>query len=80
MKIVIDIDDDHYKMIMHSDRNAIERFVSKEGMMYAIKNGVPINKIRDRIYYEMEHKYDDCDFDFICGMGTAIDIIEESLK
>ena len=42
MQIVIDIPNAQYELIKKSDCNAISIFVSKECMMYAIKNGTPL--------------------------------------
>lgn len=67
MKIIIDIQDEQYSLIMQSHRSGIERFIDKEGMMYAIKNGKPffessvVDKIRSDInkltvYYTTKDK------------------------
>lgn len=44
MQIVIDIPEEQYCRIMQSHRRGVERFVSKEAMMYAIKTGTPLPK------------------------------------
>ena len=41
-KLIIEIPEDEYDLIMKSDRNCIADSVSKEAMMYAIKNGKPV--------------------------------------
>lgn len=39
-----------------------------------------LNDIIDEIRHQEYDKYDDCDFDFKCGMDAAIDIIKEKMK
>lgn len=39
-----------------------------------------LNDIIDEIRCQEYDKYDDCDFDFKCGMETAIEIIKEKMK
>lgn len=42
--VVIKIPEEQYSLIMQSHRNGVERFVDKESMMYAIKNGTLLPK------------------------------------
>ena len=42
MKLVVDIPDGQYDLILKSDKGVYSVFVSKECMMYAIKNGTPL--------------------------------------
>jgi hypothetical protein len=49
MQIVIDIPKEQHSIIMQSHRSGVERFVSKEAMMYAIKNGTPLPKGHGRL-------------------------------
>jgi hypothetical protein len=49
MQIVIDIPEKQYCRIMQSHRRGVERFVSKEAMMYAIKTGTPLPKEHGRL-------------------------------
>ncbi len=46
-QVVINIPKEQYSLIMQSHRSDIERFVSKEAMMYAIKNGTPLSAYKD---------------------------------
>lgn len=39
-----------------------------------------LNEIINEITHEMSTTYDDCDFDFHCGMEAAINIIKEKMK
>ena len=41
-KLIIEIPEDEYDLIMKSDINCMADSVSKEAMMYAIKNGKPV--------------------------------------
>lgn len=62
MKIVIDMPNDEYDLIMKSDKSYMADSVSKEAMMYAIKNGTPLHKgcgrlidakaLEDAMYHE----------------------------
>ena len=49
VELVIKIPEEQYSLIMQSDSNAIELFVSKEAMMYAIKNGTLLPKGHGRL-------------------------------
>jgi hypothetical protein len=49
IELVIKIDEEQYNMILLSDKTAISEFVSKEAMMYAIKNGIPLPKGHGRL-------------------------------
>lgn len=42
MELVINIPKEQYMLIMQSNNNSAADFVSKEAMMYAIKNGIPL--------------------------------------
>lgn len=42
IEVVIKISREQYSLIMQSHRNGVARFVDKEAMMYAIKNGTPL--------------------------------------
>ena len=44
IELVIKIPEEEYRMILLSDKTAISEFISKEAMMYAIKNGTPLPK------------------------------------
>ncbi len=44
MKILIELPEAEYNLIMKSDKTAFADASSKEAMMYAIKNGVPLPK------------------------------------
>lgn len=44
MQLIINIPEEQYNLIMQSHRVGVERFVSKEAMMYAIKNGRVLNE------------------------------------
>lgn len=76
MKIIIDISREQYSLIMQSHRTGVARFVSKEAMMYAIKNGTPLPKGHGRIVdigpYEgkviASRKY--------CGVNKLIEVAE----
>ena len=46
MRVVIEIPEELYDMILSSDKTIWAEFVSKEAMMYAIKNGTPLDDIR----------------------------------
>ena len=52
MHVVIDISKEQYSLIMQSHRNGVARFVDKEAMMYAIKNGTPLPKGHGRLIDE----------------------------
>ena len=49
MRVVINISEEEYNNITKSDKNAFADFVSKEAMMYAIKNGTPLPKNHGRL-------------------------------
>lgn len=49
MQIVIDISKEQYSLIMQSHRPGVERFISKEAMIYAIKNGELLPKGHGRL-------------------------------
>lgn len=49
MKILIELPEAEYKLIMKSDKTAFANASSKEAMMYAIKNGVPFPKEHGRL-------------------------------
>lgn len=42
IELVIKIPKEQYSLIMQSHRDGVARFVDKEAMMYAIKNGTPL--------------------------------------
>lgn len=42
IELVIKIPKEQYSLIMQSHRSGVARYVDKEGMMYAIKNGIPL--------------------------------------
>ena len=42
IELMIKIPEEQYNLILKSDTGATSVFVSKEGMMYAIKNGTPL--------------------------------------
>ncbi|MBR2555078.1 MAG: hypothetical protein IKE94_09485 [Aeriscardovia sp.] len=54
MQIVIEIPVEQYRLIMNSHRAGVARYVDKEGMMYAIKNGTPLPKGHGRIMDEKD--------------------------
>ncbi len=49
IQLVIKIPKEQYHLIMTSHRAGVARYVDKEGMMYAIKNGTPLPKGHGRI-------------------------------
>lgn len=49
IELVIKIPKEQYSLIMQSYRNDVERFIDKEAMMYAIKNGTPFPKGHGRL-------------------------------
>ena len=49
MRMVIEIPEELYDMILSSDKTIWAEFVSKEAMMYAIKNSTPLDDIRQEI-------------------------------
>lgn len=49
IELVIKIPKEQYSLIMQSHRNGVERFIDKEAMMYAIKNGTPFPKGHGRL-------------------------------
>jgi hypothetical protein len=79
MQIVIDIPKEQYSLIMQSYRSGVARFIDKEAMMYAIKNGIPLDKIRAEIEEQKECRcFDDDDmFVYITGLNDAIYIIDK---
>lgn len=42
IELVIKIPREQYSLIMQSHRDGVARFIDKEAMMYAIKNGTPL--------------------------------------
>lgn len=44
MQILINISKEQYSLIMQSHRAGVVRFIEKEALIYAIKNGVPLPK------------------------------------
>jgi hypothetical protein len=66
---------------MQSHRSGVERFIDKEAMMYAIKNGTPLPKGHDRLIdagYEVSS--DGRTIDTVCGYmaPTIIEADKES--
>lgn len=49
MQIVIDIPKEQYSLIMQSHRSGVARFIDKEAMMYAIKNGTLLPRGHGRL-------------------------------
>lgn len=49
IELVIKMPEEQYNMILLSDKTAMSECVSKEGMMYAIKNGTPLPKGHGRL-------------------------------
>lgn len=49
MKIIIDLPEEQYSLIMQSDRNSAALFTDKEAMMYAIKNGTPLDNLKTKL-------------------------------
>ena len=47
MRLLIDIPDEQYEYIKKSDKNTFAAVSSKECMLYAIKNGIPISTDND---------------------------------
>lgn len=78
MQIVIDIPENQYSLIMQSHRSGVERFVEKEAMMYAIKNGTPLPKGHGRMIDAdaLYGQYEYADYDFDKTMEYAPTIIE----
>lgn len=52
MQIVIDISKEQYSLIMQSHRPGVERFICKEAMIYAIRNGTFLPKEHGRLIDE----------------------------
>jgi hypothetical protein len=81
IELVIKIPKEQYSLIMQSHRSGIERFIDKEAMMYAIKNGTPLPKGHDRLIdagYEVSS--DGRTIDTVCGYmaPTIIEADKES--
>lgn len=68
MKIVIDIPNKQYELIKQSDYNVFSILASKECMMYAIKNGMPLPAKHGRLI-----DYNDVD-DMLCDFAKSVDI------
>lgn len=49
IELVIKISEEQYSLIMQSHRRGVERYISKEAMMHAIKNGTPLPKGHGRL-------------------------------
>lgn len=49
VEVVIKIPEEQYNLILKTDAGALSVFVSKEGMMYAIKNGTPLPEHHRRL-------------------------------
>lgn len=49
IELVIKMPKEQYSLIMQSHRSGVERFIDKETMMYAIKNGTPLPKGHGRL-------------------------------
>lgn len=49
MQIVIELPEAEYNLVMKSNKTAFADASSKEAMMYAIKNGVPLPKEHGRL-------------------------------
>ena len=49
VELVIKIPKEQYHLIMTSHKAGVARFVDKEGMMCAIKNGIPLPKGHKRL-------------------------------
>ena len=46
MQLVIEIHEEEYRRIIKSDETVFANVASKEGMLYAIKNGTPLSEYR----------------------------------
>lgn len=55
MKLIIDIDDDTYKDIKKGKVYSSFRDVPQESVL-AIANGIPLDKIRAEIEFEVDHR------------------------
>ena len=49
IELVIKIPEEEYRWMMKSDKTVFADVASKECMLYAIKNGTPLDKIRAEI-------------------------------
>ncbi len=49
IELVIKIPKEQYDLILKSDKGAISDFVSKEAMMYVVKNGIPLPEGHGRL-------------------------------
>lgn len=72
VELVIKIPEEQYNMILLSDKTAMAECVSKEAMMYAIKNSTPLSEVLESIKGEIEARLCDTVSEYTDGYRTAI--------
>lgn len=77
-EIVIKISEEQYNMILLSNETAISDFVSKEAMMYAIKNGTVLPKGHGRLIDADEIQFENNEFDTYSDYCRAFDAIDQA--
>lgn len=76
MQIVIELPKSEYDLIMKSNKTALADAVSKEAMMYAIKNGVPLPEECGRLIDadSLLNKFDET---YVSKIGLVPDCLAE---
>ena len=85
IELVIKIPKEQYSLIMQSHRNDVERFIDKEAMMYAIKNGTPFPKghgglIDKDALGEKLHRYTEAPYQYALTVFNESPIIIDADK